>query len=520
MLVGFPGMEASLLDRWTADGTMPTFADAIRKGRSLVPKNRQAHIPDIVWPEIYTGRLGVPRGLYRFPEQLFAGDTAPRQVRLDDFDLTSVWDHASAAGRTVAALDIPYSQSSPEINGIHLRSWGTHDKPYGPATEPRPELLAELVARFGKYPREHVHAEHTRCDDHDDTTASYRSLRADMLAGADAKARLFRHILDEREWDLFLCSFEEAHCAGHEFWHHSDPGSPWHDPAAPEDVKSTLRDVYARLDTRLGDMLDGAGDDAVVAIVLSHGMQRIGGGWQLLGEVLVRLGYSSGNKSVGKLRGALPEPVKSLMRGALRGRARSGLQRVAGSLPAPLESPETRAVALLNSPCGAIRFNVKGRDPFGAIEPGRELDEACDELEHELSQLVDTRTGQPALTRITRATEFYGEQVHPNTPDLLLLFNPAGAPIESVSSDRVGTISRPVRSPALPRSGDHSENSRLIFVGPGVEPAPPHSAGDILDVTPTLLDLLDVPLPDLLDGTPLDLRAPASSASALAEPAS
>jgi arylsulfatase A-like enzyme len=77
-----------------------------------------------------------------------------------------------------------------------------------------------------------------------------------------------------------------------------------------------------------------------------------------------------------------------------------------------------------------------------------------------------------------------------------------------------------VRSPALPRSGDHSENSRLIFFGPGVEPVPPHSAGDILDVTPTLLDLLDVPLPDLLDGTPLDLRAPASSASALAEPAS
>ena len=31
MLVGFPGMEASLLDRWTADGTMPTFAEAIRK---------------------------------------------------------------------------------------------------------------------------------------------------------------------------------------------------------------------------------------------------------------------------------------------------------------------------------------------------------------------------------------------------------------------------------------------------------------------------------------------------------
>ena len=102
-------------------------------------------------------------------------------------------------------------------------------------------------------------------------------------------------------------------------------------------------------------MLEGAGEEAVVAIVLSHGMQTIGGGWQLLGEVLVRLGYSSGSTSVGKLRGALPEPVKSLVRSALRGRARSGLQRVAGSLPAPLQSPETRAVALLNSSVGKQR---------------------------------------------------------------------------------------------------------------------------------------------------------------------
>src|SRR5439155_26983340 len=106
ILVGFPGMEPSLIDRWTADGTMPTFAEVIQKGHSLVPRNRQAQIPDIVWPEISTGRLGVPRGLYRFPEQLFAGDTAPRRGRLDDFVLTSVWARACAAGRTVAGLDL------------------------------------------------------------------------------------------------------------------------------------------------------------------------------------------------------------------------------------------------------------------------------------------------------------------------------------------------------------------------------------------------------------------------------
>jgi hypothetical protein len=73
VFIGFPGMEASLIDRWTADGTMPTFAELERNGRSLHISNRQDHLPDVLWPEIFTGRLGATVGWYRLPEQLSPG---------------------------------------------------------------------------------------------------------------------------------------------------------------------------------------------------------------------------------------------------------------------------------------------------------------------------------------------------------------------------------------------------------------------------------------------------------------
>jgi predicted AlkP superfamily phosphohydrolase/phosphomutase len=518
VLVGFPGMETSLIDRWAADGTMPTFAELARKGKSLHVGNRQDHLPDVLWPEIFTGRLGATLGWYRLPEQLFAGETRPRPVRPEDVDLTAVWDHASGAGRLLASVDIPYAGSSPRINGLHVRGWGNHDKPFGMTSEPDPNVFPELVGQFGTYPIAHVHAEHTRCDDQDDTVESYRWLRRGLLEGAETKSRLFRHVLDQRDWDLFLCAFEEAHCGGHEFWHHLDETSPWHDPSAPDDVKSTMRDIYARLDDGLARLLEGAGDDATVLVVPSHGMQTAVGGWQLMDEVLVRLGYGSGNRGVGRVRSYLPAPLKSVIRTALRGRARSGLQRLAGSLPAPLESPETRAVALLNSPCGAIRLNVKGRDPFGAIDPGSEYDAACDELEHELGELREVRTGRPAVRKVTRAVMAYGERLHPNVPDLLVSFDGELAPILAVSSARVGTVSAALRTRLLPRSGDHTETSRLICTGPSVEPAPLAYEGDILDIAPTLLDLVDVPLPDQLDGKPLQLGARTARAQPLAEP--
>jgi predicted AlkP superfamily phosphohydrolase/phosphomutase len=507
VLIGFPGMEASLIDRWTADGTMPTFAELERNGRSLHVSNRQDHLPDVLWPEIFTGRLGATVGWYRLPEQLFAGDTRPRPVRPEDVDLTALWDYTSEAGRTVASVDMPYAGSSPAMKGLLVRGWGTHDKPFGTTSEPDPAVFDALLARFGAHPIGHSHAEHTRCDDQDDTADGYRWLREGLLGGAETKGRLFRHVLDERDWDLFLGAFEEAHCAGHQFWHHLDETSPWHDPSAPDDVKDTMRDVYARIDSALAHVLEGVGEDANVFVLASHGMQTASGGWQLMDEFLVRLGYGSGNRAVGKFRSYLPAPVKSVIRGALRGRTKSGLQKFAGSLPAPLESQETRAIALMNSPCAAIRLNVKGREPFGSVDAGAEFDSILDDLEQELGELMEVRTGRAAVKKVTRARDVYGDRLHPNIPDLMVNFDGELAPILSVTSPRVGTLTAPIRTRALPRSGDHTETSRLICAGPAVAPGPLIETGDILDVAPTLLQLVDVRIPEQLDGEPLSLGA-------------
>jgi len=509
-------MEPKLLDRHMADGTTPTFAALARRGRVLDLENRLDHLPDVVWPEIFTGRNGAGLGWYRLPAQLFSGETTPRPVALSDFDLTAFWDHASRAGKTVAVVDIPYSGSSPDVNGILVRGWGTHDKPFGTASEPAPAILENLLAKYGPHPVGHIHHEHTRCDDHDDSVESLRRLRDQLLAGAELKGRLFKDVLERQDWDIFAGAFEEAHCGGHQFWHLQDPSSPWHDPSTPQDLQDAQRTLHARLDGALADTLEAAGDDATVAVVLSHGMHTTGGGWHLLPDFLVRVGYGSGSTTAGRARSRLPAPLKAVARTVLPGRARRSLQRAAGSLPDPLASSDTRAVALMNSPCGAIRLNVKGRDPFGAIDPGAEYEAACAELTQELHELVDARTGRPAVSLVVSSKERYGEAVHPNIPDLLVHFDAEAGPIETVHSPRAGTIAIPVRTPSLPRSGDHTTHSCLIAAGPGIAPGPPARNGNVVDIAPTLLRLLDVQPPESLDGSALELGA---RAAPLGEPA-
>jgi len=276
-----------------------------------------------------------------------------------------------------------------------------------------------------------------------------------------------------------------------------------------------MRSVHASLDRALADVLESLGSDTTVLVALSHGMHTSGAGWQLLPDFLVRTGYGSGSTAAGRARSRLPAPVKSAARTLLRGRARETLQRAAGSLPDPLGSSETRAVALMNSPCGAIRLNVLGRDPFGSIEPGAEYDAACAELTEELHALVDDKTGKPAVRQVMSARQHYGDALHPNIPDLLIEFETDNGPVETVHSPRIGTISVPVRTPALPRTGDHTNHSRLFVAGPGVAPGLPAHEGNVVDIAPTILRLLDVEVPDTYDGRPLDLGAPAP----LGEPA-
>jgi hypothetical protein len=64
----------------------------------------------------------------------------------------------------------------------------------------------------------------------------------------------------------------------------------------------------------------------------------------------------------------------------------------------------------------------------------------------------------------------------------------------------------PLYKPHMPRVGDHTTESRLWTLG---LPAPGAVAGNVLDIAPTVLSLLDVARPEWLDGRPLATSAAA-----------
>src|SRR5262245_63852100 len=69
---------------------------------------------------------------------------------------------------------------------------------------------------------------------------------------------------------------------------------------------------------------------------------------------------------------------------------------------------------------GAIRINVKGRDPNGVVQPGVEYNALCEQLSEVFLGLDNPATGRNAVQWVARASDFYQGPHLDQFPDLFI----------------------------------------------------------------------------------------------------
>jgi predicted AlkP superfamily phosphohydrolase/phosphomutase len=511
LFIGLDAAEPTLLRRGIADGSLPALRRLASRGASSSLANCMLTLPGAVWPEISSGMSCGKLPRFFHPRQVITGHAAPRP--LDAADVRSdptFWTTAGAQGRRVAVVDIPHAPLADTVNGIQVVEYGLHDSHFGAASHPS-SLLDELRRTHGPYTV-------SSCDHYGGTDATNLALLEDLLRGLERKTALLLDLVTRDRWDLFACAFSEFHCAGHWFWHYSDPGHWGFAPDAPAVLRDAVQTMYVRLDAAVGRLIDAAGAQTTI-VLASHGMAPYVAGYQLLPEVLARLGFSSGPAGRGSRLRSAQHAVKNWVprrhwerlgrlvveTPALRALARP-LQRSSGAMFFPLESPRTRAVYVPNNTIGAIRLNMKGREPFGRVEPGAGEQAVIGELRTELLALQHPSKHVPIVDGVDTADELFGAGHHPDVPDLIVRFRQDLGLLDSCESPRVGHVHVPVGSRWGRRSGDHSPRSAVWIQDARLPAGGTLEPGSLLDISPTILAALGCELPDTLDGRPLRAR--------------
>jgi len=508
LVIGLDAMEWSLVRRWADEGNLPTFRRLIEEGACGELATTSAQLPDTVWACTYTG-VNPAKFEKFFYVQYDAARRGLRHVLDDAIRRPAFWDYLSQAGVRVGVVDAPKFPLSRSLNGFQLTNWGAHATKTARASAPA-SLLADIESRFGHHPV-------GDCDRVDSRPAALLALRTRVLEGVRCRGRVFRALMHERPWDVFVAAFSEPHCIGHHFWHFMDPTHPQHPAVDPHDLADSIQRIYRAIDEEIGEMIALAGPGTRCVLVAGHGMGPIYHASWNLSEILDLLGFGrqvvdaarrkdSGERSAPinpwrMLKMTVPGAWQYRIKAALPSRLQeqllflwySGGQRWGGR----------RAFAIPNNDSvGAIRVSVRGRDYQGLVAPGDEYRRVCESIAAALTELKDAVSGRPVVRRVTLTHNVFSGPFLEQLPDITVLWE-QDFPWDSIDSPRFGRL-RIRRQDS--RTGSHTARGFFIVTGPGIPAGIELHGHSIYDIAPTVLEAASVPLPLDLDGAPLPLH--------------
>ncbi len=503
LVIGIDAAELTWVERWIGAGLLPNLGRLARQG-SLARLRSPGHVlPDAPWPTLVTGVGAGVHGFYSYralrPGTLQLEENCNRLYR------QPFWWLLRESGRRAILFDVPKAPLVDIDHHVQVIGWG---EKYGllHASQP-PGLLREIKRRFGDHP----------------LTAEVPGVRGrrregvilDRLrAGIERRVKVARFLMAEADWDLGMVVFSETHTAGHQFYPHLDPGSPWYDAAQVAFRESVMEAVYRQVDAAIGEIMRLAPRGADVVALSVHGMDERYDAQGIVRPFLTRLGYHvppapSRSDALRSLRERVPMPVRDRLNRLLPRATQEKLinRFLAGSC----DWSRTRAFAEDSSRenFAWIRVNLQGREPEGIVAPGREYEALCDEIAADLSQLQVHPTGEPAVREVVRARVAFPGPFASELPDLLVDWRP-GAAIESVSHPRVGII---VGDAPTIQTAKHSDRGFLLAAGPHFA-AGAQTTGRIEDVAPTFLQLLGGCAPEEMEGRSLtEIMEPAFAAA-------
>ncbi|MCU0511463.1 MAG: alkaline phosphatase family protein [Anaerolineae bacterium] len=367
-----------------------------------------------------------------------------------------LWDILSQAGKECLLLNVPQTYPVQPLKGHAVGCFLT------PGTDSAfayPALFRQEVLKVA--PNYHF-------DVHDFRTEDKDALLQRIIDLTEVQYRLLEHALTTKPWDFAMHVNMGVDRIHHGFWRYHDPKHRLHEPGSR--YQHAIRDYYRLVDAWIGRLLERAGDNVAVLVVSDHGVKRMDGAIAI-NEWLWRNGWL-----------ALHTPPTP-------GRVQKwDAQQVDWS--------RTRAWST-GGYYGRIFLNVQGREPQGII-PAADYAAVRETLAAQL-QAIPGAQGEALATQVFTPQAIY-RQVNGCAPDLIVYFGDLHwRTVGSLGYGQHFTL----ENDTGPDDANHAEEGLFLLVEPGRSGAGASADRGLMDIAPTLLQRLGVPVPADMQGRAL-----------------
>ena len=451
VVIGWDCAPSDLLsDEWL--GEMPNLQRLVNQGVAGPLRSTDPPITVPAWTSMISSKNPGQLGFYGFRnrqvgqyDSMWIATSAA--VRTD-----RVWDILSRQGKRCAAFNVPQTYPVKPLNGIMISSFLTPglDSQY---TYP-PNLKADIDRVADGYM---IDCENFRTEDK-------RWLLDQIYEMTDKRFAVAKYLWEQEAWDFFMMVYMGPDRIQHGFWKFHDPQHRKFQPGNP--FQNAIRDYYKHLDEQLGQLVNMAGEDAAIMVVSDHGAKRMEGSFNV-NDWLIQQGLLT-------LKAQPTEAAK---------------------FSADLVDWSQTVAWAWGGYYSRVFMNVQGREPQGTVAPG-EYESVRDDLISRLSQVTDEQ-GRVMDTRALRPQDLFTGPYVQEAPDLFVYFDDlywrAG---QGIGNDSLYSFETEIG----PDDSVHDYDGIFVLSLPGEQRGQRLSGLHIMDVGPTVLKLLDAPIPADFEG--------------------
>jgi predicted AlkP superfamily phosphohydrolase/phosphomutase len=489
-VIGFDGATWRFIRPLVANGEMPNFQRLMEQGSygelmSTVPFQSAA-----AWVTFMTGKNSGKHGVYMFQDYdalsySYVGRTANSRY----FSGQTIFDIVGQMGGKITSVRVPMTYPAWPINGLMVSGFPTPGDT--PDSFYPPQLREELS--------ESVPPE--RSDFRDLTTEQQAAtLEGQMGRLSDLVSRLV-----ERDHDLFMVVHRISDEVHHFFMGFVDERTPAYDREKAAKYGDLVNHFYRKMDQTLGEMLDRLSPEDTVFVISDHGGNITPPRQFNVNVWLAQQDLLAPKQTARTLKARvyalnqrlLPAPLRSALRSrapkSVRGELRQTWQALQGvdftrtlAYHFPMKCP----------PLAGIVINLKGRQEQGVVEP-QDYETLRERIMRDVLDVRDPHTGEKFVRAVFKREDLYDGPYLERAPDIIAWCDQMhregplalGPVVSDVPYDELVQV-----------PGAHDELGIFLVMGPGIERGKVVEGARLIDVPPTILHAMELPVPSDMDG--------------------
>jgi len=500
LIIGLDGATFDLIKPWIEQGELPTFKNLMKEG---VHGDLNSTIPPLTppaWTSLITGKNPGKHNIFDF-FKLNKNNYDRAIITSLDKKSESLWNILNKHNMKTGILNLPFTYPPENINGfivcgsesISVKSDFTYPK----------NLKKELLENIKGY-RQGLNWSYINKEDHD-------SFIKDLNFVTEKLEETSVYLIKKYKPEFFMVVFDDLDRLQHFFWRHMDKKHPMYDKEKSEKYKDAILNYYKKLDLVINNLIKFADKNTFIMILSDHGfgpiykevyinhylrslnLLKLKKEKELQKSILKKLGitkenliYLSNSYKLNKIIKKIPYKLKVFLNSNINS------TKLGDS---SIDWFNTKAYFFSHSGRG-IMINLKNRQINGIVSEGKEYDSIRDLIISKLKRIKDDSTGKRLIKNIFKREEIYKGSYIKNSPDLIVEMEEGYIAQEGLGKEPIMLS----KQGSAYKSADHKANGIFIAKGPNIIKNKKIKNANILDITPTLLYLLNIPISKDIDG--------------------